>query len=364
MPLAALGWNSRLAAAAAPHLAAGLTPFRVAREDRDRYFVLGEAGERPAVLAGRVRQRGASSLDLPAVGDWVVAEAAPDGPARILAVLPRGSAFVRHRAGEETAVQVVAANIETVFLVNGLDGDFNPRRIERYVTAAWESGAQPVLVLNKADLAAAPEARTARVAEAAAAAPGVEVVVLSALAGEGVGALARWLVPGHTIALLGSSGVGKSTLVNALVGAAVQATQAVRGDDSRGRHTTTHRELLRLPGGAWLLDTPGMRELQLWADDDTLEPTFPEITALAARCRFGDCSHAHEPGCAVLAALAEGALDEARYTSWQKLQRELEWLATRQDARARAELQAKWRAISKSMRHHPKATRWRGEGRS
>ena len=329
---------------------------RVAREDRDRYTVLSRSGALSAVLTGRFRHDALARADLPAVGDWVMARAEAGGPATISALLPRASTFMRKVAGDTTQEQVVAANVEAVFLVCGLDGDFNPRRVERALTAAWESGAQPVVVLNKADLASDV---AARVAETEAVAPGAPVVALSALEGNGLDALSPWLVPGHTIALIGSSGAGKSTLTNALLGEARQATGAVREEDSRGRHTTTHRELVPLPSGALLLDTPGMRELQLWGDDSGLEGAFPEVTELVARCRFSDCTHASEPGCAVLEALASGALDAARFAAWLKLQRELRYLAGRQDARIRAEDTAKWKAIHKEMRHHPKASRWK-----
>ena len=329
---------------------------RVAREDRDRYTVLSRSGALSAVLTGRFRHDALARADLPAVGDWVMARAEAGGPATISALLPRASAFMRKVAGDTTQEQVVAANVEAVFLVCGLDGDFNPRRVERALTAAWESGAQPVVVLNKADLASDV---AARVAETEAVAPGAPVVALSALEGNGLDALSPWLVPGHTIALIGSSGAGKSTLTNALLGEARQATGAVREEDSRGRHTTTHRELVPLPSGALLLDTPGMRELQLWGDDSGLEGAFPEVTELVARCRFSDCTHASEPGCAVLEALASGVLDAARFAAWLKLQRELRYLAGRQDARIRAEDTAKWKAIHKEMRHHPKASRWK-----
>ncbi|MEO5989136.1 MAG: ribosome small subunit-dependent GTPase A [Candidatus Eisenbacteria bacterium] len=350
-----LGWNARLQAAALPFREQGLEPMRIAREDRDRYIVLTPEGTSPAVLSGRYRHAAQTRSALPAVGDWVMARADANGPATISALLPRASAFMRKVAGDTTEEQVVAANVESVFLVCGLDGDFNPRRIERALTAAWESGAQPVVVLNKADLATDPDAR---VAETVAVAPGAPVVALSALAGRGLEALSPWLVPGHTIALIGSSGAGKSTLTNALLGESRQAIGAVR-DDSRGRHTTTHRELVPLPSGALLLDTPGMRELQLWGDDSGLDGAFPELAALAARCRFGDCSHAAEPGCAVLEAVAEGTLEAVRLAAWRKLQRELRYLAGRQDARIRVEDMTKWKAIHKSMRGHPKADRWR-----
>ena len=356
MSLESLGWNARLAAAAVSSLEEGLVPMRVAREDRDRYTVLEASGERSAVLAGRFRHGALARTERPAVGDWVMVRAALDGLVTIVSLLPRSSAFLRKVAGENTEAQVVAANVETVFLVCGLDGDFNPRRIERYVASAWESGAQPVVVLNKADVA---EDRDARLAETIAVCPGVDVLAISALEGRGLEALAPCLAPGHTMALLGSSGVGKSTLVNALVGEERQATGGIRPDDSRGRHTTTHRQLVPLPGGAWLLDTPGMRELQLWAEDDALDRTFPEVAALALECRFRDCSHEAEPDCAVRAALEAGTLERTRFAAWGKLQRELAHLASRQDARARSEKQAEWKAITVAMRTHPKAERRR-----
>jgi ribosome biogenesis GTPase len=356
MSLQTLGWNDRFQALfsslAEPHL----FPARVAREDRDRYLLLDASGEREATLAGRFRHEAMSRAAHPAVGDWVAARAAAAGPAVITAVLERTSALTRKRAGEATEEQVVAANVDAVFLVVGLDGDFNARRIERMLTAAWESGAEPVVVLNKADLSATLEDQLDEVRSLA---PGAAVVALSALSGSGLAALERWLAPGRTVALIGSSGVGKSTLVNALLGASRQATGAVRAADSRGRHTTTHRELVPLPAGALLLDTPGMRELQLWGEASGVEGAFPEIAALALQCRFRDCAHESEPGCAVQAALATGTLECERFESWRKLGRELRWLASRQDARARAEEEAKWKAIHKSMRHHPKADRWR-----
>ena len=352
MSLNHLGWNQRLEQQFQPHLESGLVPGRVAREDLGRYRVLTDTGEHAAEITGRLRHEALSRVDFPAVGDWVATRPADgDGPLTIVAVLPRTSVFVRKMVGETTEAQVVATNVDTVFVMAGLDGDFNPRRLERYVTAAWESGARPVIVLNKADVASDLEAQ---IAETELAAPGVPVVALSARDASGLESLAPWVIPGATIALLGSSGVGKSTLVNALLGEERQRTREVREWDSRGRHTTTHRELVPLPGGALLVDTPGMRVLQLWADETSLEGTFPEIESLARECRFGDCRHDAEPGCAVLAAEASGALDSERLTSWRKLQRELTWLAGKQDQRVRLEQQARWKAIHKSMKSHPK----------
>ena len=355
MQLVSLGWNQRFEASFAPFRERGLDPARVAREDRDRWTVLGGFGERPAGLAGRYRHGVQSRAELPAVGDWVAVQVGEER-AVIHGLVPRAGAFTRKVAGETTEEQVVAANVDTVFLVAGLDHDFNPRRLERYVVATWESGAQPVLVLNKADLGDRVEER---LAEAVAAAPGVPAVAVSARDRTGLEGLAPWLEPGRTVALLGSSGVGKSTLANALLDEERQATHEVREDDSRGRHTTTRRELMALPGGALLIDTPGLRELQLWSGEESLTGAFPEVDALAAACRFRDCRHREEPGCAVRAAVASGALDEDRFASWVKLQRELRWLEARQDQRARAEQEAKWKAITKSMKHHPKAHRWR-----
>jgi ribosome biogenesis GTPase len=228
----------------------------------------------------------------------------------------------------------------------------NPRRIERYLTAAWESGAAPVVVLNKADVAEDPDACAAEIESVS---PGVPVVAVSAREEANLEALRPWLVAGRTVALLGSSGVGKSTLVNALLGEKRQDTGAVRADDSRGRHTTTHRELIPLPGGAVLLDTPGMRELQLWADESTLADSFPDVEALAAQCRFRDCRHDAEPGCAVRAAETEGRLDPGRLESWRKLQRELRFLARKQDVRLRLEEESRWKAIARFQRQHKKS---------
>ncbi len=355
MSLPALGWTPRLAEALAALHSPDLVPARVARQDRDHYLLLTADGERDGVPAGRLRHEAREAADLPVTGDWVAVRAAADGAATVVAVLPRATAFLRRSPGEVTAAQVVAANVDTVFVVTGLDGDLNLRRLERYLVAGRESGAAPVLVLNKADLVSDLDAVRVAVEAVAGGAP---VVAVSARERRGLEALATWLVPGGTVALLGSSGVGKSTLVNALLGAERQATQEVRADDSRGRHTTSARELIPLPGGALLLDTPGMRELGPWSDGLEMSGAFPDVAALAAGCRFRDCRHEQEPGCAVREAVERGGLDAARLEGWHRLQRELRWLTSRRDARARAEEEGRWKAIARAVKQHPKLRRW------
>jgi ribosome biogenesis GTPase len=282
------------------------------------------------------------------VGDWVALRPPTgDGRAMIHAILPRTSKFSRKSAGQRTDEQVVAANVDTIFLVSGLDGDFNPRRIERYLTAAWDSGAQPVVVLNKLDRCDDPERC---LLETEAVAMGVPVHRVSALTGQGCDALRDYLGPGLTVGLLGSSGVGKSTLINRLLGREVQKTGDVRESDDRGKHTTTHRELFRVPTGGLLIDTPGLRELQLWEADQGIESAFADIEELAEDCRFGDCGHAGEPGCAVEEALASGTLAPERLESYCKLQRELRQIHLKQDELARQQEKKRMKVINKSLK--------------
>jgi ribosome biogenesis GTPase len=343
LDLDSLGWDASFADAFRPFEHDGLVPARVAVEHRSEYVVYTEQGELRAELAGRLRH----DDEHPAVGDWLaVAVRAVENRATIHAVLPRRSAFLRKVAWAETKPQVVAANVDVVFVVCGLDANYNVRRIERYLTLAWESGAQPVVLLTKADLC---EDVAARVYEVESVAFGIPVHPLDAPHGDGVETVRSYVPHGRTAALLGSSGVGKSTLVNALVGEELLATRDVR-EDGRGRHTTTHRQLVPLPGGGLVLDTPGMRELQLWEGDQGLHTAFEDVESLAAQCRFTDCAHGREPGCAVRAALGEGTLDVERYESWRKLQRELERLERKQDARARSDARKERARFERSMR--------------
>jgi ribosome biogenesis GTPase len=343
-----LGWTARFAAAFAPYREAGLEPARVSLEHTHIYRVMTPGGEGLARVAGRLRHAAARRADFPAVGDWVALEpAAPGHEARIRAVLPRATHFSRRAAGDPTEEQVVAANIDVVFLVSGLDRDFNPRRIERYLVTAWESGAAPVVVLNKADLVEDPRAFAAEVESIA---PAVPVLAVSAKTPASLDALREHVGRGKTAALLGSSGVGKSSIANGLIGEALLRTHEVRASDSRGRHTTTGRQLVLLPQGGILIDTPGMRELQLWDSNEPAAATFTDIAALADDCRFRDCRHAGEPGCAVVAAAASGTLSLARLESYRKLQQEQASLATRQDERARIDQKRAGRIGAKALR--------------
>jgi ribosome biogenesis GTPase len=343
--LAQLGWNDELADQFDQYVRAGLDPGRVTAQHRGAWDVATETEDLSAEATGRLRHA-AEPGELPVVGDWV---ALRDG--QIDAVLPRRSKFSRKTPFTEVSEQVLVANVDVAFVVMGLDDrDFSIRRLERYLTTVWEGGAAPVIVLNKADLAGDLDQQ---VSQTEAAAFGVPVHVVTAVAAEGLEALAPHLEAAKTGVLLGSSGVGKSTLINALLGETRLATREVR-DDGRGRHTTTHRELLMLPGGGVLIDTPGLRELQLWETDGGLDKAFADIAELVAECRFTDCAHDTEPGCAVQAALADGSLPAERWESYLKLQRELAHLERKLDPRLRTDERKKWAAITKSHRRRKK----------
>ncbi len=312
-------------------------------EHRNSYVLRSEGGaEIFATLAGKLRYETSKREDLPAVGDLVRVR-----DTVIEEVLPRRTVILRKAAGDGSEAQVLAANVDTVFVVSGLDGDFNLRRLERYFLAVRSSGAQCAILLNKADLC---DDLDARMREVRAVAPGADVVPISALHGEGIDALRPYLVPGETVAFVGSSGAGKSTLINRLLGRDRQLTGAVRETDSRGRHTTSHRELLETPGGALLIDTPGLRQLQPWAGEDDVDGAFPDIEELARGCHYRDCAHAGEDGCAIEAALDDGSLDFDRFSNYRKMRKEAAYLERQLDVRAQLDLKAKWKKIHKAMR--------------
>ena len=349
--LEALGWDAGWAESFAPFAAEGLRPARVVAVHRETSIVRDGAGDRPASVSGNFRFAALGHSDFPTVGDWVVL----DADDVVGTILPRRSVFKRmaadatRRGARLDDEQIMASNIDVALLVAGLDNDFNLRRIERYLAVAWSSEITPVVVLNKADLADDVDGRLVAVE---AIAPGVATVAVSAWTGQGLDDLRAHLRPGATAAILGSSGVGKSTLVNALLGEDRQATAEVRGSDSRGRHTTTHRELFELPGGALLVDTPGIRALEVLGADEGVDAAFDDVADIAATCRFSDCRHDGEPSCAVRAALADGSLSEERLASHQKLERELARAAREGDPRARAEHRRTWKIIHKSVEEH------------
>lgn len=348
MNLEALGWNERLEREWMPYREQGYHVGRVISEHKHLYRIWSQDGELLGEVTGKLRHLAKERNDYPAVGDWVVIEPrVSENRASIHAVLPRFSKFSRKVAGLTTEEQIIAANINTVFLVNALNNDFNLRRMERYLIMAWESGANPVIVLSKADLCTDVDDKIDLVTSIAV---GVPIYVISALNHEGITPLHQYLAAGQTVALLGSSGVGKSTLVNAILGEEVMEVSAIREGDDRGRHTTTHRELIALPQGGAIIDTPGMRELSLWESESGISDTFGDIEALVSQCYFRDCTHEREPNCAVLQALADGTLEQARYKNYRKLQRELARLERKDDTRARLAAKAIGKKMSKNDR--------------
>lgn len=319
-PLEGLGWSPEREAAFTARRGAGLVPGRVVSHGRGALRAETADGPLDVVVQRGFRRAASGPEDHPAIGDWLALEPLGDGSAALREVLPRSSAFIRRDAAEDAGAQVVATNVDTVLIVSALTRDLNLRRLERYLALSWSSGAEPIVVLNKADLC---DDVPARVAEVAAIAGGARILVLSARTGFGLDELQPELTAGRTVALLGSSGVGKSTIANALLGTERQLVREVREDDQRGRHTTSARELFRLPGGALLIDTPGMRSIGLWEADEGLEVAFDDIERFAGACRFTDCAHEVEPGCAVRAAVEAGDLAPERLLSRRKLQREM-----------------------------------------
>ncbi len=351
MDLKQLGWNSFFEAHFNETARQGSIAARVICEQRQLYTIRTQFGELGARVSGKLIHTASSRADFPAVGDWVAVIPRPEErKATVHAILPRRTKFCRKVASARTEEQVVAANVDTVFLVSGLGSNFNLRRIERYLTLAWDSGATPVILLNKADLC--PDIELS-VADVESVAPGVPVHAISALERIGLGKITDHLGEGQTGAVLGSSGVGKSTLINSLVGREILETGAVRSVDGKGRHVTSTRELVMIPSGGMMIDTPGMRELQLWAEEESLQGSFTDIEGLAETCRFRDCSHETEPGCAIREAIERGEIDEGRYRSYLKLQKEIMLLSMRKEQRARLK-ETRFKDIAKWFKQRKK----------
>jgi ribosome biogenesis GTPase len=351
MNIKQLGWDDFFEQRFSQYRNHGLIPARIIRETRHIYDVQEESGRHTAQVSGLFHYTAVRRSDYPTIGDWVVMNET-DGTFVIEKVLERRSSFSRKTAGREMDEQVIAANIDMLFIVNGLDGgrNFNMRGIERYIAMTVESGARPVIVLNKSDLCE----DTEQALREAGFSGDIPVHIVSALTGHGLDELIAGCAPMSTIALAGPSGVGKSALVNALLGDERMQTGAQRPDDLRGRHTTTHKELFFLPGGLMLIDTPGLRELGLWTDEQSIDSAFLDISGIAGECRFRNCTHQSEPGCAVQMALSEGRLDHARYENYLGLKKEVSFLNSKTDLKARLEKKSKEKKLSKMIKDHYK----------
>jgi ribosome biogenesis GTPase len=340
-------WNEQIFSDKREKMIAG----RVILEHKHMYRVVTDQGEWLATLSGNFKHNANQRRDFPAVGDWIGIEQMPGEEKGIIhSILPRSSLFSRKVAGDTTVEQIVAVNVDYVLLVMSLNLDFNLRRLERYMIAAWDSGANPVIVLTKKDVCSDPESY---VEQAESVAFGVPIYTVSSVTGEGISELQDLLKDGKTSALLGSSGVGKSSLTNALCGEDVMSVQNIREGDDKGRHTTTHRELFLMPGGGLLIDTPGMREFQLWDNSESLDTGFKDVEQIAESCRFNDCQHNGQPGCAIEDALNNGALSHERYASYEKLKKELAYMERKSDQVAQKAERNKWKQVTKDSRKRP-----------
>lgn len=350
--LETLGWNATFEKAFKPYRESGFDVGRIAIENRDNYLVLSEKGEYPAEVTGKLLFLADSSADLPKVGDWVVLTLFEDEKKAVIHdILPRKTKFSRKVAGTKTVEQIIATNIDSIFIVQSLDYNFNPRRLERYLVMVHEGGAQPVIILNKSDLCDDPKKFKMSIQKTFKDTP---VFVVSAMTLKGIKTLKAHIQKGQTYAFLGSSGVGKSTLINKIIGQDLLKTTEVREKDTKGRHTTSRRELVALPEGGLLIDTPGMRELQLWEGDEGIEDTYLEITRRAENCKYDDCTHTQEKGCAVIRAVEKGEIPGDRYESYLKLQKELDYLSTRQDQGKFLEKKKQDKALHRLIKRYKK----------
>jgi ribosome biogenesis GTPase len=353
-----LGWNSFFEEAFRTFDENGLIPARVVMASKNSTQLYTPNGEITARIAGRMRHLAEREFQKPVAGDWVAVKPDKDEKGAIIqAILPRKSKFSRKAPGEQIKEQIISANIDTVFIVSSLDGGrgHSLRRIERYLTLAWNSGSSPVIVLNKADLCPDVDSIIRQVEEIA---PGVPIHPVSGKDKTGMDFLKTYFYEGQTVALLGPSGVGKSTIINALLGFDRQATGCVREYDLTGRHTTTSRELIMMPGGGMVIDTPGMRELQLWADEENLQASFNDIEELAEKCRFNNCSHNTKPGCAIINAINQGELDPQRLESYRKLQSEIAYISSAKASSARQYEKQKWKNVAKLVKEIKKRDKY------